>query len=68
MRSTIMRPSPVPAFFVVKNGRNIFCMFSGLMPHPLSETESITKLSSALHRTVSLPPLGMACIALRARL
>ena len=74
---------PLPMPLVVKNGSKIFAITSGLMPVPVSEISSNTyspgvKPAAGLMRwlsrsvtfcvrIVSLPPLGIASRALRAR-
>jgi hypothetical protein len=42
------RPVPSPAFLVVKKGSNIFSMFLGFIPVPLSEIDIFIESVSSL--------------------
>ena len=42
IESTVASPRPVPCFFVVKKGSQIFSRCSGLIPLPLSRTSNST--------------------------
>ena len=61
-------PSPVPLALVVKYGLKMSARRSGAMPHPVSATSSASSVPSIRARTISLPPSGMACTALRNKL
>src|SRR6267142_2598466 len=74
MRRQMAIPSPVPlpSGLVVKNGSQIFSRCSGAMPSPVSAnsmaTASVPSSHVASTRTKSLPPCGIASLALVSRL
>src|SRR5580692_399667 len=65
---TIARPRPTPSGLVVKNGLKMESRCWGSMPTPRSITAISTDSPAARVFTLTAPPGGDACTALRIRL